>query len=96
FTKEGMEEKLVKKQKFEAKRLLEKLAIRISLVNPGEVESLENITINGIEVSSNGTVIGKVFVDSLAKVGAGLDTIQGERNVLVFEKNKKSAKIVIE
>lgn len=96
FTKEGMEEKLVKKQKFEAKRLLEKLAIRISLVNPEEVESLENITINGIEVSSNGTVIGKVFVDSLAKVGAGLDTIQGERNVLVFEKNKKSAKIVIE
>ncbi|WP_415279047.1 RNA dependent RNA polymerase [Clostridium perfringens] len=96
FTKEGMEEKLVKKQNFETKRLMEKLAIRMSLLNPEEVENLGNITINGLEVIENGQVIGKIFIDSLNKVGIGLDVIQGERNVLVFEKNKKSAKIVIE
>ncbi|MDJ9033095.1 hypothetical protein PTM93_06180 [Clostridium perfringens] len=95
FTKEGMEEKLVKKQNFETKRLMEKLAIRMSLLNP-EVDNLGNITINGLEVIENGQVIGKIFIDSLNKVGIGLDVIQGERSVLVFEKNKKSAKIVIE
>ena len=90
-----MEEKLVKKQNFETKRLMEKLAIRMSLLNP-EVDNLGNITINGLEVIENGQVIGKIFIDSLNKVGIGLDVIQGERSVLVFEKNKKSAKIVIE
>ncbi|MDZ4993285.1 hypothetical protein GNF80_09950 [Clostridium perfringens] len=96
FTKEGMEEKLVKKQNFKTKRLMEKLAIRMSLLNPEEVENLGNVTINGLEVVENSQVIGKIFIDSLNKLGIDLDAIQGERNVLVFEKNKKSAKIVIE